>query len=336
MSLDPRSLVRGLLALALAFVARPAGAHDERFDLPGGLYVGGGVGVEYVNLPEVSAILGPDATSLGHTDDEFLTGSAHVLVGFVDREGLSLPDPVGRNARLELRGRFSRGHSDRTATGTPGGAISFLLVDDSTLADGLLVAGSPRARHETNLRSWEGDLLYRTDIEWVDGLVVSPLLGLTFTRLDLDNNFIIKDGPTNFDGTFNIDDRTNAYYGGLALGGELRARPTRFLEARAGARADLIAATADLEVQQNAFGAFVGQRREKSDHDTDFAARLTTSLGLSLNVGPVALALEGFARWLSYVPIARHPLFTGDRDSHIDGDDMWSAGGMARLSVSFH
>jgi len=335
MSLDPRSLVRGFLALALALAAAPAWAQDDAFDMPGGLYVGGGIGVEYVNLPEVSAILGPDGTSLGSTDDEFLTESAHLLAGFVDRDGLSLPDPVGRNARIELRGRFSRGHSDRTATGTNGGPITFRFVDDSSLVDGVTNGFPPRARHETELRRWEGDLVYLTDIEWVKGLVASPLVGLTFTRLDLDNNFIIKSGPTNLDGALNIDDRTNAYYGGLALGGQLRARPARFLEASLGARADLMAATADLEVQQNAFGLF-GQRREKSDHDTDFAARLTTSLGLSMSLGPVALALEGFAHWLSYVPIARHPLFAGDRDSHIDHGDMWSAGGMARISVSFH
>lgn len=317
----------GLAAALLA--AGPARAH-ETWNEPGNVYLRLGVNAEYVNLPEVHGIIDVLRDSAGHTDDTFWMQGLHGVLGFVDTSGLNLPDPFGQNARIEARLTYLKGDSDATENNPL--PLGVTPVDVPTMgAFGTFVPST--ALFETDLETWEADLLYQTDIPLLGRLVFSPLVGLTYTRVDLDNEFKIAVGGLLV--PFSIkDDLTTDYYG-LALGGDLVARPVDFLELRLGVRGDLMGADADLDVDQQVLGA-----RHQSDDDADFAARGTASLGMTLRVRRLELGVEAYARYLSYMPVAEHPLSDGaftpaDSPSRIDDKDLWSMGWKARIGFWF-
>lgn len=318
-------------ALGVALLAAgPARAHDT-WQEPGTVYLRAGINAEFVNLPEVDAIIDLNRNSVGHTDDTFWTEGLHAVLGFMDTSGLNLPDPFGQNARIEARLTYLKGDSD--ATEIVPSLLGLTPVDVPTAGAFGTLAAPSTALFESDLETWEADLLYQTDIPLLGRLVFSPLIGLTYTRVDLDNEFKIGLGGllTSF---YIKDDLTTDYYG-LALGGDLVARPVDFLEVRLGVRGDLMGADAVLDVDQELLGS-----RDESDGDAAFAARGTASLGVTLRIRRLELGVEAYARYLSYMPVAEHPLSDGalspaDPSSRIDDEDMWSAGWKARLSFWF-
>ena len=100
---------RVVFSLILAFgltAATGAQAHDERWDPAGRFYIGVDIGAEYVDLAGITGtVVGGLFTprrDLGETDETFWTESIGAVIGFADGAGLSLPDPIGENARIEL------------------------------------------------------------------------------------------------------------------------------------------------------------------------------------------------------------------------------------------
>jgi hypothetical protein len=320
-------------ALAAAgLAAAPAGAHDT-WKEPGSVYLRAGVNAEQVNLPEVKAPIDNLTESIGHTDDTFWMEGLHAVVGFLDGSGMTLPDPIGQNARIEARLTYLRGDSESSARPAPGLGVGFVPADVPTDGrDGSLLADL--ALFKTDLETWQADLLYQTDVPLASRLVFSPLAGLTYTHLDLDDRFDAEaaGAPTGF----SMRDEVSANYYGLALGAELVARPWDCLELRLGVRGDLMGADADLDVDQR-FGAL---ERDESDGDADFAGRGTASLGITLRIRRVELGVEGYGRYLSYMPTPEHPLSDGafrsaDSPSRIDDQDVWGVGWKARVGFWF-
>jgi hypothetical protein len=311
----------GLAAALLAAV--PALAH-ETWKEPGHVYLRAGVNAEYVNLPEVEAFIDGGLETVGQTDDTFWAEGLHAVLGFVDGSGMNLPDPIGQNARIEARVTYL--HGDGDATETDLASAGFFVVDDPGLA--VLAIVPVDALYESDLESWEADLLYQTDVPLCDRVVFSPLVGFTYTRLDLDNEFKTAAGGLLLPLSVK-DDLTTDYYG-LALGGDLVARPVDFLEIRLGVRGDLMG-DADFRVDQQLGFATI----DESDDDVDFAARATTSLGVTLRIRRLELGVEGYARYLSYLPVAEHPVSSSDSPSRIDDEDLWGMGWKARIGFWF-
>ncbi|MBW2446600.1 MAG: hypothetical protein JRG83_11800 [Deltaproteobacteria bacterium] len=334
---SPRVIFSLILAFGLT-AATGAQAHDERWDPAGRFYFGLDVGAEYVDLAGIQGtVAGPFGLldELGETDETFWTESIGAVLGFADGAGLSLPDPIGENARIELRGRYTRGDSDSSADILGSLAGQFSPADPTVVASiACLCIFQARASQETDLRTWNLDLLYRTDVELVDGVVVTPLVGVTYTNFRLQNEFTLlaTDLVAPEFVVSKLRDDTTGHYGGLALGADLRARPMGFLEFSLGLRTDLMGVRSTMQSELDEMGIELGS---ESDGETDFAARVTTSLGVTLTAGPVELGLEGYANWLSYTPYARHPLSGTDDVSHIDEGDMWGAGWRASLTLYF-
>jgi hypothetical protein len=104
-----------------------------------------------------------------------------------------------------------------------------------------------------------------------------------------------------------------------------------FLEIRLGVRGDLMGADADFDVEQ-VDGVAV---RYESDDEAEFAARATTSLGITLRLRRLELGVEGYARYLSYLPVAEHPVSSSDSPSRIDDEELWGVGWKARIGFWF-
>ncbi|HKI92380.1 MAG TPA: hypothetical protein VJ986_08755 [Gaiellaceae bacterium] len=296
----------------------PAQAHD-RWPTNGGPYLDIGGGAEFVNLPKVTAyVSGIPGDEFGGIDDEFWTWSAEAALGFVDSEGTVLPDPMGQNARVELRTRYSTGTSDRSQTG------DFLHInspDQSIIF--IALAPDMQALSNTMLETWEADLTYQTDVVVSDHVAFSPLVGLTYTRIRFENDFKTVIPGVAFQ---ELNDSTNTDYYGLALGADFTVRPVPAVDLVFGVRGDLMGADASMYSHLDAL--------DESDHDAHFAARGTASLGVGLRFGPLTLRAEGFFRYLSYLATAKNPIDT-PRPAEIHGKDMWSTGARGTLALSF-
>lgn len=311
-------VVAALLSLGLAEGA----AAEAGWAVPGSVYVEMGGGVEWVDLPEVSVGISAGESFAG-TDDEFDRWTAEVAFGYADPDGLSLPDPIGRNARIEARVRYAEGTSQSDARA---GSAS---VGSITSGAAVLFLGPVDALFNSKLETWDADLTYQTDVAVTDWLSISPLFGLTYTRMRFENDYKFRSigGP----GTFEINDRTRTHYYGGVLGVDFAVRPSEAVELSMGLRGDLMGATASMEARQDA----VLPTRQESDNDTNFAGRASATVGATLYLGPLALGVEGFARYLSYLATPDHPTTLSDRASNIDGEDMWSAGARASLTIWF-
>lgn len=300
--------------LSAACVALAGVAHagfEERWVVPGRFYTSFAAGVEYVNLPEVS---GWSSFLDAVTDDNFMRWQVEGVFGFADPEGLTLPDPIGQNARIEARVRYGDGRSDNSRSVLvpgPPAAVSFV-----------------EALANTRMQTWDADLLYQTDVVASERVTLSPLVGLTYTNLDLANDLKFSI-PGFVPNSAELNDEVVAHFYGVALGSELTVRPADWVDFEFGLRADLMGASVDLDVRTSAGPLAVSE----SDQDSNFAARATATAGVVLNLGRLSVGVEGFARYLSYLPKADHASFPGDRASNIDGEDLWSVGGMARLTL---
>lgn len=318
-----RSLSLSTLALLpLLILAAPAAA-DDRWTAPGNVYVELEGGSEWVNVPEVTAI-SQGGESFGSIDDDFHRWSTGLAIGIADPEGLMLPDPIGRNARIEGRVRYALGKSD---AGVRTGVASVIQPDG---VGGLAQAGTVDVLFNTELETWDADLTYQTDVVVNDWLAISPLVGVRYTRMQFDNDHkVVNIGAPP---AIETSDFTRTHYYGGVLGVDFAVRPVDALELSLGLRGDLMGATASMNVRQDTFT--VATNRE-SDNDTNFAAEATATAGITWRLGPLGLGVEGFARYLSYFATPDHPQFSGDRAANIDGEDLWSAGARASLTIWF-
>jgi len=313
-----------IAAAALLSVTLGGGAAAESgWAVPGSVYVEMGGGVEWVDLPEQTyPVLMGEAT--GTTDDEFDLWTAEVAFGYADPDGLRLPDPIGRNARIEGRVRYAHGVSDNE---TQRGGATFFAVDGTGTFDAF--GGTTVSLFNSALETWDADLTYQTDVMVADWLAISPLVGLTYTRMTFENDFKIGFmSPSKIE----ANDHTRTHYYGGVLGVDFSARPIETLELSLGLRGDLMGASSSMRVRQD---RFTPDSRDESDNDTNFAARAAATAGLTWYFGPLALGVEGYARYLSYFATADHPMTSTDRASNIDGEDMWSAGARASLTIWF-
>lgn len=319
----------GLIAITLAVLGfglapATAGAHD-RWPAPGDFYVELGGGVEWVNLPELTAF-NTNGREFGAIDDEFRRWTAEVALGYADPDGLSLPDPIGENARIEGRVRYARGTSDTSVVSSNAPLLMRYVDDPSGFADALINAD---AQFNTMLESWDASLTYQTDVVLSTHLALSPLIGLTYSRLRFANDYKGVHEPS---GTFmELNDHTRTHYYGGVLGVDVTVRPVEELQIVLGLRGDLMGASASMFADQDTF-LF---ERSESDNDTNFAGRGTASLGFTLSLGPLTLGAEGYASYLSYLAVADHPINAMERASNIDGKEMWSAGARGYLTIWF-
>jgi hypothetical protein len=320
-----RSILLGYVLIGLSLLAPPASAHEERWHEADGLYLDIRGGSEYVNLPELNAYTNAAFSRIGETDDTFWRWSAEAAIGFIDSEGLALPDPFGRNARIEGRLRYSDGKSDSKDAST-----SFIAVAPDLQAVAVGNAATPfDVSANSGLETWDADLLFQTDVVMADWVAVSPFLGLTYTRMRFENDFKITVAGLPLETNDHV--RTH-YYGGV-IGTDLVIRPTGALAITLGLRADLMGASASMDANQD----FAGAEFSETDGSTDFAARGTASLGMELKWGRVSLGVEAFGRYLSHFATADHPeLGSGPpRASNIDGENLWSAGATGSLTIWF-
>jgi hypothetical protein len=331
-----------LLGAALLVAPAVTSAHSPGHD---GFYLGGGVGSEWFSLPSVEAIIDGSRNEIGGTDGSFWAESAHLVVGYGDSDGLSLPDPIGQNARVEAHLRYTRGDSDASADSTDD--LGFVPINNPTFgANGTTFPTQNTAYSQTDLTQWDVDLLYRTDVRFDDVLVFTPFVGLTYSRTELENAFTIFGDGVDVSDYFDLDDQIETHYGGLVLGSDATFRPLDFLSLRLGVRADLMGATAKLAADQTLFdglhpfpGTGTFRENRESDRAADFAARATATAGIGVDMGALRLGVDGFVRYHSWVPMAAHPTQDGflgaapHRTSHIDGRAAWSAGWMARLTI---
>jgi hypothetical protein len=303
-----------MLGLGLGLGSARAG---ERWVVPGRFYVEGGGGGEYVDLPALTAF-SQFPGKFSSIDDHFWMWSAEAALGFADPDGTTIWDPVGENARIELHGRYSRGTSDNSDTGDD----LYIIPPDLTP---IMFVALPNnlAESHTLLETWEGDLTYQTDVTLSSHWTFSPLVGLTYTRLRLEDEYRWNNGFS----TRELDDKTRSHYYGGALGMDLSFRPVRALELGFGVRGDLMGATASMHSRNGGF--------EESDHATSFAGRGTASLRAEATFGPLSIGLEGFARYLSYLPVAKNPTADSYHKAEIDHEAMWSTGGRGHLTLWF-
>lgn len=307
-----------LVPILFVAVSAPARAHD-RWAVNGGPYLDVGGGSEFVNLPEPTAFTRFGAGEFGGIDDEFWTWRAEAALGFVDSEGTTLFDPLGQNARIELRGRYTHGTSDRSDAGD---LIFLNPPEPAPLA--ILLANDLPALSNTMLETWEAELTWQTDVVVSDRVAISPLVGLTYTRLRFENDYKVV-----FPGFFSqeLNDETKTNYYGVALGADVTFRPVPAVDLVLGVQADLMGADAWMHANLGTI--------DRSDEDSSFAARTTASLGAGFTWGPLTLRAEGFFRYLSYLATADAPIRFTDDPTHIDGEAMWSAGGRGSLTLSF-
>jgi hypothetical protein len=313
--------------------AATAQAHPTRT----GLYIDGGGGFEYFNLPTSDGIISSFIEPVGNTDGTFWAESGFLTLGFMDGAGTTLPDPIGRDARVKLTVRYTSGDSDQGVDTTT--ALGFIRINDPTTANGTFSGPPQTAFYETRLRKWDADLLYETDVPFNDMLVLTPFMGLTYSQLELDNDYTIFVNGTSISNLFSLEDDTDAYYGGIALGGDAELTLLDVLTLRAGMRADLMAVTAKMDADQvfslGPFGAFGQTYPSESDRDLDFAARVSAGLGVGAKFGPVEIGIDGTTTYHSYVPIVQHPIRYGERTSRIEGRAAWSASALAHLTIYF-
>jgi len=319
-----------VLAAALAlFGASVARAHDA----PNGFYIDGGAGLEYWSIPSVEAIIDPGDNRIGNTDGTFWTTTAFAAFGYVDGDGSLFPDPIGRDARVEGRVRWAKGDSDKTVdAGVPLGFYE--IIDPTTGANGS-AGGLNEAIYETDLTSWEAELLYKTDVPFNDWLILTPFAGLAYAYLDVQNDFTIHSNGFDLSGLFSLDDEIQAHFGGLVLGGDATFRPIPEFAIRLGVRADLMGVNSNLEADQNFFDGVVVHDNHESARDVDFAARVGASLGMAVHLGMFEFGVDGNARYHSYMPTAQHPTSATDRTSQVGGHAAWTGSVMGRLGVLF-
>jgi len=334
MSLRARSFGSSfiLAATLVLFGAPVAQAHDA----PNGFYIEGGGGLEYWSIPSVEAIVDPSGNAIGNTDGSFWAKTGFVAFGFVDGDGTRLPDPIGRDARIEGRVRWARGDSDKTVdTLNP---LGFREITNPTLPANGSVGGVPnQAIYETDLTSWEAELLYKTDVPFNDMLILTPFAGIAYAHLDVRNDFQIISNGADLSGLFSLDDEIEAHFGGLVLGGDVTFRPVSVFSVRAGVRADLMCVDSKLEADQNfargLFGTAPFVNNHESARDIDFAARVGASLGMALHLGMFEIGVDGNARYHSYMPTAQHPTSVTDRTSQVGGHAAWTGSVMGRISI---
>ncbi len=317
-----------LTCLAFAFPAQA----DERWIVPSSFYTEFAGGMEWVNLSETTAYFSPTPAAgndFSHTDDEFTRWFAEAVIGYADPDGLSLPDPFGQNARVELRMRYSEGDSDNQDTSLNNlGMVSPDLTVFTTFPN----RNTLRALTNTSLQTWDVAAMYETDVVLDPVLVFTPSAGIVYSRLDLANDFkIVSTSPTRPTTTAELNDEITAHYYGVAVGAEFSLRPADWFRFDIGTRVDLMGATANLDASQD-FN-FNTVNFTESDNDTNFAPRVTGTAGIHLSWQYVSLGIEGQARYVGYLPLADHPTSTTDRASNIDGDDLWSIGAMGRLTI---
>jgi hypothetical protein len=299
-------------ALALALVLGPGSARAD-----GHLYFEGGGGGEYVDLPALTAF-SQGGNKFSSIDDKFWLWSAEAAVGFADPDGMSLWDPVGENARIELRVRYSHGTSDNSDTG------DFVGIIPPSLPIVMLI-GTPnnQAESHTMLETWDGDLTYQTDVRLSRHWTLSPLVGLTYTRMRLKDDYRLVTTL----GTPELNDKTRTHYYGGALGMDFSFRPVEALDLGFGLRGDLMGASAAMHSHLDSF--------QETDHDTSFAGRGTASLHAEVTLGQLSIGIEGFARYLSYLPVAKNPTADSVHVAKIGHEDMWSTGGRGHLTLHF-
>jgi hypothetical protein len=335
MSNQTRVFGSALLVAALCLLgASTAGAHATRT----GLYVEGGGGFEYFSIASVEGIINPMIDDVGNTDGTFWAESYFLTFGFQDGEGTTLPDPLGRDARVELSVRYTDGDSDQGVD--TNFALGFLPISNPVTANGSSSGPPPNtAFYETNLRKWDVDLLYETDVPFNDALVFTPFAGVTWSWIELDNDFTIFEAGIDFSDAFSLEDDTDAHFGGIVLGGDATLTLLERLTLRAGVRVDLMAVTAQLDAEQNFTfgppGLVPPTRVAETDRDLDFAARVGAGLGAGIKLGMFELGIDGTARYHSYMPKAEHPTRHFDRTSRIEGRSAWSASVLARLTIHF-
>jgi hypothetical protein len=312
-----------ILGLAAAPTAR---AHEA----PNGFYVEGGGGIEYWSIPAVEAFIDPSLRQRGDSDGSFWAETAFLRFGFVDGDGTRFPDPLGRDARIEAGVRWADGDSDESVFSAAG--LGFFQINNPVgPANGTLTPTT--GRFETDLESWEADLLYRTDVPFNDWLILSPYLGIGYAYLDVENEYSLVTGGMDVSNTFGLEDEIEAHFGGIVLGGDAELHPIDLLSFRLGVRADLMAVTAKLEADQNLFVGGTQRRNAETDHDVDFAARVGTQLGMALHLGPVELGIDGDVRYHSYMPTAEHPTSFTHRTSHVGNRSAWTASVMGRITI---
>ena len=324
-----------VLAAGLLLLAAPAARAHEA---PDGFYVEGGGGVEYWSLRSVHAIIDPSLNDVGDTDGTFWADTADLTIGFVDGKGTRFPDPVGRNARIEGHVRWAHGDSHKTVDTM--NALGFFPINRPSDGPNGGSSGVNEAKYRTDLRSWEAELLYRTDVPFSDLLTFTPYAGIAYSHLEIRNHFKIIQNGSDISAFFSLDDDVEAHFGGLVLGGDAEFRPVDFLSFRAGVRADLMGVSAKLQADQNFSDSFLGvffnsHNNHESDRDGAFAARLGAGLGVALHLGMFEIGVDGHARYLSYVPMADHPTSYQAHTSEVAGHAAWTGTAMGHLGIQF-
>lgn len=185
----------------------------------------------------------------------------------------------------------------------------------------------------TELETWDADIVYKTDVFLSDQLWITPVVGITYTKMKLDNDFKSTGINVFVPLIHEINDHTRTHYYGGVLGAELTVRPLKPLSFVAGLRADVMGATSAMKASQEGNSGGSIFRSAESDNDTNFAARATATLGFDLDFGPLTFGAEGYASYLSYLPVADHRFTGSDRPVNIDGSDLWTAGAKLSLTV---
>jgi hypothetical protein len=307
-----------VLAAGLILSAAPAARAHEA---PDGFYVEGGGGFEYWNIDSVDAAIDGMLNELGHTDGSFWAETGYLTIGFVDGRGTRFADPIGRDARIEGHVRWAHGDSHESFDSP---AAGFFEIQNPSSAFGVGMV-PVTATYETDLETWEADLLYRTDVPFSDVLTLTPYVGLGYAFLEIQNDVQIEP----FADSIALYDDVEAHYLGLVLGGDAELRPVDFLSFRAGVRGDLMAVSARLHADQRIGPGW----NVENDRDQAFAPRVSGNLGVALHFGMFELGIDGNFRYHLWVPAAVHPTYYDDATSKVKGFDGWTSSAMAHLKI---